>query len=173
MFFFAAALFPVICIWIPDPKFPYATRTSNIVPWWAGQTLAVCLLAFSFLYWIAFRLYIRIRSEREGKTLHVKREPIFKQDTSGGLIQIFEIVTLQWRRDVGMRLDEIDATDDGYPPSTLPSSSPPPNGSSRSRQYEDWEIRTGSGLSPLSAHEIGPQQRRHQVRRKPVMSEMA
>ncbi|KAF8865684.1 amino acid transporter, partial [Acephala macrosclerotiorum] len=88
-------LFPLIFIWVPDPAFPQATRTSNLVPWWGGQTLAVCFLLFAFLYWVAFRFYIRIRSEREGKTLHVKREPIFKHDT-GGLTQIFEIVTLQW-----------------------------------------------------------------------------
>jgi hypothetical protein len=39
----------------------------------------------------------------------VKREPKFKVD-SGGLTQIIEIVTLQWVREVGMRLDEIEET---------------------------------------------------------------
>lgn len=149
--FFVCALFPVICIWIPDPAFPKATRTSNLVPWWAGQTLAVCLLAFSFSYWVVFRLYIRVRSAREGKTLHVRREPIFKHDVGGGLIQIFEIVTLQWRRDVGLRMNEIDeiATDDGCRSSTIQSSSPP----TRLRQYDGWESR--SRLSPSPVHEIG------------------
>lgn len=169
--FFAAALFPVICIWIPDPANKKASRTSNIVPWWAGQTLAVSLLAFSFLYWVVFRLYIHIQSVRDGKTLHIKREPIFKHEATG-LIQIYEIVTLQWKRDIGMRLDEIDETDDGYRSSTLKPGSSPPSGSGRLTQYDPWESRTGSALGPNSAHEIGTEPQRITVRRKPVMSEL-
>lgn len=164
-------LFPLIFIWVPDPAFPQATRTNKIVPWWGGQTLAVCFLLFAFLYWVAFRMYIQIRSEREGKTLHVKREPIFKQDT-GGLTQIFEIVTLQWRREVGMRLDEIEETDDGYRSSTIQSSSPPPNSNGRLRQYDGWEGRASPGLGPNPTHEMGMEQSRFAVRRKPVLSEL-
>jgi hypothetical protein len=48
--FFIGALFPFIFIWVPDPNFPFATRTNQKVQWWAGQLLAICLLAFSFLY---------------------------------------------------------------------------------------------------------------------------
>jgi len=65
------------------------------------------------------RCYILVRSAREGKTLVVKRQPKFKVD-SGGLTQIVEIVTLQWVREVGMRLDEIEETDYKEPPTSPP-----------------------------------------------------
>ena len=53
-----------------------------------------------------------MRSAREGKPLHVKREPKFTHDADGlGLTQILEIFTLQWKRDVGLKLDEIEETD--------------------------------------------------------------
>ena len=175
LIFFIGALFPFIFMWVPDPKFPFATRTNNKVQWWAGQLCAACLLAFSFLYWVVFRLYLHIRSARGGMTLHVKREPIFKHDRSG-LTQVFEIVTLQWKRDVGMRIDQIEESDTKYEDSIRGSVSPPPrddlSGHGRISPYDGWESRTSSGLGRSSLHEIEVQQPRHTVRRKPVMSEM-
>jgi hypothetical protein len=108
-------------------------------------------------------------------TLHVKREPIFKHDRSG-LTQVFEIVTLQWKRDVGMRIDQIEESDTKYEDSIRGSVSPPPrddlSGHGRISPYDGWESRTSSGLGRSSLHEIEVQQPRHTVRRKPVMSEM-
>jgi hypothetical protein len=123
--FFIGALFPFIFIWVPDPKFPFATRTNNKVQWWAGQLCAACLLAFSFLYWVVFRLYLHVQSARGGMTLHVKREPIFKHDRSG-LTQVFEIVSLKWKRDVGMTIDQIEETDNKYEDSIRGSTWPSP-----------------------------------------------
>jgi hypothetical protein len=54
--------------------------------------------------------YISVYSARGGTTLHVKREQKFMHDEAGGLTQILEIVTLQWKRDVGMRIDDIQET---------------------------------------------------------------
>lgn len=165
-------LFPFIFIWVPDPKFPKASN--GLVSWWSGQTLAVCFLLFSFLYWILFRLYINIRSAREGKTLHIKREPIFKQER-GQLVQVFEIVSLQWRRDVDLRLDQIEEADDDYRPSMIQSSSPPPTGEGRRSPYDGWQGRTSPavGQSAPTVHEIGLPQPRDTVRRKPVFPELA
>jgi len=100
--------FPLIFMWVPDPIFPWATRTGNQVRWFGGQVLAVAFLTFAFAYWLGFRTYITLRSAREGKTLHVKREPKFKVDRKGNLIMVAEIVTLQWTYEVGMRLGEIE-----------------------------------------------------------------
>lgn len=163
---FIGCLFPLIFIWVPDPAAPKATKSSNLVQWWAGQTLAACLLAFAFAYWVAFRLYIRVRAAREGKTLHVKRDPIFRQDAEG-LTQVFEIVTLQWKRDVGMRLGEIDGTEDGYRSETVQSSSspPPPDGSGRLSPF------SGVG-SQNSMQELGVPHSRFAMRRKPIASEL-
>jgi len=100
-------LFPLIFIWVPDSAYPQFSRTFGMVSWFVLQTIGLSILGLAFLYWVLLRLYIRIRAAREGKTLHVKREPKFKMD-SGGLVQIAEIVTLQWIRDVGLRLEDID-----------------------------------------------------------------
>jgi len=106
-------VFPLILIWVPDRAYTKLTNTSNLVSWFAIQTFGLCIVGFAFLYWVLFRCYIAIRSAREGKTLHVKREPKFKVD-SGGLTQIVEIVTLQWVREVGMGLDEIEKSETNY-----------------------------------------------------------
>lgn len=108
---FLACLFPLICIWVPDPAFKKLSRSWSLVSWFTIQTVSLGLLGFAFAYWVLFRCYISVRSAREGKTLHVKREPKFKVD-SGGLTQIVEIVTLEWVREIGMRLDEIEETSD-------------------------------------------------------------
>jgi hypothetical protein len=165
--------FPMIFLWVPDPKFLKATKSGNLVQWWSGQTLAVNFLAFAFLYWFMFRICIRVRAAREGKTLHVKRDPIFKHDKEG-LTQVFEIVTLQWKRDIGMRLGEIDRTEDGYRESTILSSSPPPNGNGRfSPPSNGWERRADSGFrGSNSTHQLVVQQPRSAIRRKPVMTEL-
>jgi hypothetical protein len=164
---FVGCLFPVIFIWVPDPAFPKLSRSSNLVPWFAGQTAGVSIIAFSLLYWIGFRTYISVRSAREGKTLHVKREPKFKHDAEG-LTQILEIVTLQWRREVGMRLDEIEeTTDDGFRSGL---ESPASNGVVRQRYYAGERDRAGTGFGRDAAHES--RQYQYPGRRQPEMYEL-
>ena len=107
---FLTCVFPLVAIWIPDPAMPNLARTAGLVPWWGATTMAVCLLSLAVLYWAVFRCHIWVRSAREGKTLHVLREPKFKIDETGdghALTQTFEIVTLQWVRNVGVTLDEL------------------------------------------------------------------
>ncbi|KAH8649408.1 amino acid permease-domain-containing protein [Tricladium varicosporioides] len=164
---FVGCLFPLIFIWVPDPAFKTLTRTSNLVPWYAGQTTGLCLVAFSFLYWVGFRTYISIRSAREGKTLHVKREPKFKHD-SGGLTQILEIVTLQWRREVGMRLDEIEEAGNEFRPEVAP---PAPDSITTLRRYAAAE-QGGSTLELERPAIYENMQRQSVVRRKPVAYEL-
>lgn len=109
-----ACVFPLICIWIPDRKYTSLTNTSHLVSWFVIQTFGLGIIGLAFLYWVLFSCYISVRSAREGKTLHVKREPKFKVD-SGGLTQIVEIVTLQWVREVGIRIDEIEESNYSRP----------------------------------------------------------
>ena len=163
---FIGCLFPLIFVWIPDPAFKTLSRTSNLVPWFVIQTTGLGLLILSFIYWVGFRAYVSIRSAREGKTLHIKREPKFKHD-SGGLTQILEIVTLDWKREVGMRLDEIEETDDGLA-STV--GSPRSDSITRLRNYntgrDQPSTRTGRD-SPLEnrSQQYSPrrQRERHEL----------
>ncbi|KUJ09194.1 uncharacterized protein LY89DRAFT_598930 [Mollisia scopiformis] len=148
-------IFPLIFLWVPDPSFPKATHTGGAVDWFAGQTFALCLLAFAFLYWVIFRAVISVRSRREGKVLHVRRKPIFKHDARG-LTQVMEIVSLEWKREVGMRLDEVVDDEGGFVGSSTVS-------------MPAWERASEVGKGAASVHEIGQQRT---VRRKPVMSEL-
>ncbi len=109
---FLGALFPYVFMWIPDPNYKTLSRTADLVPWYTTQAFGLGIIGFAFLYWVGLRLYIRIRSAREGKISVVTREPKFKSD-NGSLIQVAEIVTLQWVREVGIRIDEIKDGADG------------------------------------------------------------
>lgn len=161
---FTLSMFPFICIWIPDREYPYLIGSSGLVSWYATQTAGLVLFFIAFLYWIIFRAYIKIRSSREGKTLHIKREPKFRPD---GHTQLLEIVTLQWKRDVDLRLDEIEQTDDEYPSSTLRSGSQAPD--LRLRNFGDRDRRSPLSARSTTPHEIGTQD---SIRRKPIMSEL-
>ncbi len=105
---FIACLFPLICIWVPDPAVRSLARTAGLVPWYGATGLGLGLLGFALLYWVVFRLYVFMRSAREGTTLHVMREPKFKTEANGDLTQVLEIVTLQWVREVGIRIEDMD-----------------------------------------------------------------
>lgn len=159
-------LFPLILIWVPDPAFKKQSRTANLLPWFTSGTAAICLVLFSFLYWVVFRVYVRVRSAREGKTLHVRREPKFKHDT-GGLTQVLEIVSLEWKREVGLRLEEIAETDDGFGSSTV---SPGPGSVAGVQSRGRTSYQTSTGNSQASAYEEGRNQ--PAVRRKPVRYEL-
>jgi amino acid transporter len=105
------AIFAIIFVWVPDASAPYFVKSSGLLPWYGPATFAFCLLGLAVLYWAGLRCYIAIRSAREGKVLHVRREPKFKVEPDGHLTQILEIVTLQWVREVGMRLEDIIQTE--------------------------------------------------------------
>ena len=145
-------VFPLICIWIPDSAYTTLTNTSHLVSWFVIQTFGLGIICFAFLYWVLFRCYISVRSAREGKTLHVKREPKFKVD-SGGLTQIVEIVTLQWVREVGMRIDEIEETNYSRPVWT---------------PTKPYELPGQESVSELGLHQSfirnrSPEQARHEL----------
>lgn len=80
----------------------------------------------------------------------MRREPKFKHDT-GGLTQILEIVTLEWKREVGLRLDEIEETDDGFRSNTV---SPGPDENMRRRYLGGSEGSSGFGSGREGAHEM-------------------
>lgn len=164
---FIGCLFPLIFIWFPDPAFKSLTRTANLVPWYAGQTAGLCVIAFAFLYWLCFRAYISVRSARQGETLHVMREPKFKQD-SGGLTQILEIVTLQWKREIGIHIEEIEESDKAFMSSTAV---PAPGSTTRLRDYARGRDRSSTGheQAPINENE----QNQYSIRRKPVVHELA
>jgi hypothetical protein len=163
---FVGCLFPLILIWVPDPAFKKQSRTANLLPWFTSGTAAICLVAFSFLYWVVFRVYVKVRSAREGKTLQVRREPKFKHD-SHGLTQVLEIVSLEWKREVGLRLGEMAETDDGFRSGTM---SPLTESVSGVQSYGRSSYRTDTGISRASAHEEAMDQ--PPVRRKPVRYEL-
>jgi hypothetical protein len=141
-----SCIFPLIFLWYPDPAFPFLDSSQKKLPWFAGQTAGLALIAFAFFYWVAFRTYISVRAARNGETLHIKREPKFKQDPSGGLTQVLEIVTLEWRKEVGIRLDEIgEMEEDRGKISSVSGASPMPEHTTmRSRNY-DYSRGTNGG----------------------------
>jgi hypothetical protein len=106
--FFLTSLVPLVLIWIPDPAVKVLSRTGGEIPWFASQTVGICVLFAALIYWLGFRSYVQIRSNREGRELEVTRQPIFR-DEGGFWTLIYEIVTWKWnesfRNDV--RLDEI------------------------------------------------------------------
>jgi hypothetical protein len=103
---FLLSVVPLVLLWVPDPGAPFLSRTDNLVPWYAPQTLGVCAIAGAFLYWLGFRAYVLIRSRASGLVLKIERHPIFKDD-KGRLTQIYEIITLRWvdddSRDIGLQ----------------------------------------------------------------------
>ncbi|KAL2265778.1 hypothetical protein VTJ83DRAFT_6878 [Remersonia thermophila] len=112
--FTVACAFPLVALWIPDlPAQPHLARSNGLVPWYAGQTASLAILAFALLYWVAFRLYLRQRRARHGEVLVVMRTPVFKKERTvqgtggraGGdvewgvrdrLVLLYEIIRLQW-----------------------------------------------------------------------------
>lgn len=93
-------MFPVIGIWMYDPRIPYMTQTSSLVKWYVGATIGLVVLGLAVVYWAGFRLYLHARSRREGKSLVVERTPIIREEADRkSYIQLYEIVKLQWKRD--------------------------------------------------------------------------
>lgn len=158
--------FPLIFIWVPDPAFPKATHTNNLVSWFAGQTFAICLLALAAFYWVVFRAYIRIRSGREGTTLHIKRKPIFRQDSGGVWTQICEIVTMEWKREVGLRLEDIEESKDGLGSTTV-GESVADSGARRRPRFGGSEGRESSFREEV--YEVGQE---YGIKRKPIATEL-
>jgi len=163
---FVGSVFPLIFMWVPDPAFNYLARTSNLVDWFTVQTTGVSLVIFAFLYWVVFRTYISVRSARGGTTLHVKREPKFKHD-AGGLTQMLEIVTLQWTRDIGIRIDEIEETSNGFSPTV---SSPTLDSIPRFRNHTRGRDQASTGIGRATAYDDG--QHQYLPRYKPEIHEL-
>jgi hypothetical protein len=108
----AAAIFtvtnaiPLITIWIADPAQKYVAHSDGKVPWFAPQTMAISVLAGAGGYWLGWRFYLWQRRVRRGEVLVVGRSPVFwggegnggeGAKGGGGLVQLYEIVRLQWR----------------------------------------------------------------------------
>lgn len=164
---FVGCLFPLVFVWVPDPGFPKMSRTSNLLPWFTGWVAALCLLVIAFVYWVIFRFHVSLRSAHEGTTLHVRREPKFKRD-SGGLTQVLEIVTLEWKREIGLRLHEIPETDDAFRSNTV---SPRPESVTRLQYYGGVKDRNSTATSEDSVRGNGFYE--PPIRRKPLRYELA
>jgi hypothetical protein len=166
---FVGCLFPLIFVWVPDPRFPTMSRTSNLLPWYTGWVAAISLIVFAFVYWVIFRVYVSLRSAHEGTTLHVKREPKFKRD-SGGLTQVLEIVTLDWKREIGLRIHEIPETDDAFQSNTVSSG---PGSVTRLQYYGGVKDRNSTAMSEEPVRGNGNGLYEPHIRRKPVRYELA
>ena len=161
LFLLVACLFPLIFLWVPDPAYKVLSNTGGHVSWFVSQTFGIGIMTVAFLYWVLFRSYLLVRSAREGKTLVVKREPKFKMD-SGGLTQIVEIVSLQWVREVGLRLDEIDETSRQRGWWTYPNSQP------NSSSHNTYELSGQSkpvelGYSKSTQYRVVSQMSHHEL----------
>lgn len=92
---------PLVAIWVRDPMHEFLARSDGKIPWFASQTMAVAVLGAAAAYWLGLRFYLWQRRVRYGLKLDVIRSPIFWGGEAGeegqGLVQIYEIIRLQWR----------------------------------------------------------------------------
>ena len=163
---FLACLFPLVCIWVPDPAVPTLARTAGLVPWYGATALALALLAFAAAYWVLFRVYIAVRAARGGQTLRVTRRPKFKAEVGGGgLTQILEIVTVEWVREMGeLTLDEIDEGDGRVGASVVSSVEPRPMTEvERSRRQSSPLSELPVTVSSVQSVLSGGTRRRHEL----------
>jgi hypothetical protein len=96
LIFTSMNLFPVVCIWIPDPAARYLANTSKQVSWYAGPTVGMVVLAISLIYWLGFRGMISQKESRDGLELAIERKPIILEEENA-FVQLYEIVGLRWR----------------------------------------------------------------------------
>lgn len=73
-------VFPLVCIWVADPAEKYLAKSEGVVPWFASQTTALCVVVVSALYWVGFRFYLYQRRVKGGVALEVVRSPVFWRD---------------------------------------------------------------------------------------------
>ncbi|KAK4120036.1 hypothetical protein N657DRAFT_625969 [Parathielavia appendiculata] len=89
---------PLVAFWIPDPMHMFLSRSNGKVPWFAGQTMTLAVIAAAFVYWVGFRSYLWQRRVRYGEELKVTRSPVFwRGQGSQGLVLLYEIIRLQWK----------------------------------------------------------------------------
>lgn len=88
-FFMLANLFMMIAPWIPPPQTPQFNKlVFEDTAFYVYPTVAVSIMAFGVLYWVAFaKIYPRIIK----KELKVNRVPIIQQG-----VQIYEAVFFNW-----------------------------------------------------------------------------
>jgi hypothetical protein len=87
---------PLIAIWVPDPAQPFIARSDGKVRWFAGQTMAVTVLAAGAVYWVGFRGYWWQIKRRFGKVMKMTRSPVFQEGPNGALLLLFEIIRQDW-----------------------------------------------------------------------------
>lgn len=100
LIFLTSTVFPLICMWIPDP----AKKTlgqSDSIAWFASQTVGLAVFAFSILYWVGFRYIVPRIGNHNGRTLNIIRTPIFRREHDSNtdqdyLVRTFEIVKTYW-----------------------------------------------------------------------------
>jgi amino acid transporter len=93
--FFAATMFPLICLWIPDPEKQTLTDLTTI-PWFAAQTLCAAVLGVSVLYWFGFRFIVPRIGKRRGMTFVIERNPRFHEEHKYP-VQTFEEIAADWK----------------------------------------------------------------------------
>jgi hypothetical protein len=93
LIFSAGTVFPLICLWIPDPQKPMLAVSSTI-PWFASQTVAFAVVGFSMLYWVGFRY--GIPKLYPGLHFMYDQKPILHEESDGSLVQVAEVVTAPW-----------------------------------------------------------------------------
>ncbi|GAB1312831.1 hypothetical protein MFIFM68171_03041 [Madurella fahalii] len=92
---------PLVAIWVRDPMQEFIAHSDGKIPWFASQVMAVAVLGAAGAYWVGLRFYLWQRRVRHGLTMDVARSPVFWGGEAGqqsqGLVQIYEIIRLQWR----------------------------------------------------------------------------
>ncbi|KAM7186212.1 high-affinity methionine permease [Naviculisporaceae sp. PSN 640] len=81
LLFTVTNMFPLVCIWVADPAEKYLAKSEGVVPWFASQTTALCVVAASALYWVGFRFYLYQKRSKDGQELEVIRSPVFLRVT--------------------------------------------------------------------------------------------
>lgn len=107
----AGTVFPLICMWIPDPE-KSTLGQSDSIPWYVSQTVGAGIFLFSFLYWLGFKYIAPYIGGKGGKIFTVDRKPYFRQehefDTGRDyLIQVFEIVKTDWVPITASKVEEV------------------------------------------------------------------
>ena len=93
--FTATTTFPLVAIWVPNPMRPFAAGTDGKVPWFAGQTMTLAVLAAAGAYWVGFKSYSRLKRLE----MTVSRSPVFTRDPGRRpeWVFLYDAVRLQWK----------------------------------------------------------------------------
>ena len=95
LIFFGATLFPLICLWIPDPAEKTLTALTTI-PWFVAQTVCAAVFGISLLYWFGFRFIVPRIGKHHGMEFVIERIPRFHEE-HGYPVQTFEEIAADWK----------------------------------------------------------------------------